>query len=133
MTSEYESIGENMPIAEIRDLLQSSPYGDLFVTGGEGEIVGNITFADLKAVAFEASLDSLVNARDIMGLRPAVLMAGTDLEDALKAMEGSGEDCLPVVEDDGTMRVIGIVHHKAAVVAYNRALLQARAEEHDGR
>ena len=55
MTSEYEIIGENMPIAEIRDLLQSSPYGDLFVTGGEGEIVGNITFADLKAVAFEAA------------------------------------------------------------------------------
>ena len=25
----------------------------------------------------------------------------------------------------------GVVHHKAALAAYNRALLQARAEEHD--
>ena len=133
MTGEYECIGEDMPIADIRDLLQSSHYGDLFVTGGEGELIGTITFSDIRGIAFESGLDSLVNARDIMRLRPPVLTAGADLEDALKAMNRTGEDCLPVVEDDGSMQVIGIVHHKAAVVAYNLALLQARAEEHDGR
>jgi len=46
-------------------------------------------------------------------------------------MDGSGEDVLPVVEDADGKKVIGGVHHKAALAAYNRALLQARAEEHD--
>ena len=133
MTGEFECIGEDALIGDIRELLQSSPYGDLFVTGADGELVGNIAFSDVRSVAFESGLDWLVNARDIMRPHPAVLLAGTDLEGALKTMDRSGEDCLPVVEDDGSMRVIGIVHHKAAVVAYNRALLQARAEEHGGR
>lgn len=133
MTSEYACVGEDMAIADIRDLLQNSAFGDLFVTGKSGELLGSITFADLKGVAFESGLDSLIIARDIMRPRPPVLMPAADLEDAIGLMDKSGQDCLPVVEIDGLMQVIGIVHHKAAMVAYNRALLQARAEEHDGR
>ena len=133
MTSEYACVGEDMAIADIRDLLQNSAFGDLFVTGKSGELLGSITFADLKGVAFESGLDSLIIARDIMRPRPPVLMPAADLEDAIGLMDKSGQDCLPVVEIDGSMQVIGIVHHKAAMVAYNRALLQARAEEHDGR
>ena len=38
-----------------------------------------------------------------------------------------------VVDDAENKRMIGVVHHKAALLAYNRALLQARAEEHDER
>ncbi len=133
MTQEYDTIPENAPIAHIRSILESSAYGDFFVVGAAGELIGTITFADIKAVAFDPTLDHLINARDIARLHPTVLHAGDDLEKTLKAMDGSGEESLPVVDDGASMRILGIVHHKAALVAYNRALMQAREEEHDER
>jgi CIC family chloride channel protein len=131
MTQDFDTIPEGATIEQIRSILESSSHGDFFVVGRDGELVGTITFADIKAVAFDPTLNQLVNARDIARLHPAVLRPGDDLENALKVMDGSGEGSLPVVEDDQTMRVLGIVQHRDALVAYNRALMQAREEEHD--
>ncbi len=131
MTQDFDTIPEGATIEQIRSILESSSHGDFFVVGRDGELVGTITFADIKAVAFDPTLNQLVNARDIARLHPAVLRPSDDLENALKVMDGSGEGSLPVVEDDQTMRVLGIVQHRDALVAYNRALMQAREEEHD--
>jgi CIC family chloride channel protein len=131
MSSEFEVIPRDAPVAKIRQIVQTSAYGDFMVIGDDGEFVGSLTFADLKGVAFDDEYDNLVKANDIARTKTPVLYANDTLEGALKVMDGSGEDVLPVVEDAEGKKVIGIVHHKAALAAYNRALLQARAEEHD--
>jgi pyruvoyl-dependent arginine decarboxylase (PvlArgDC) len=46
-------------------------------------------------------------------------------------MEHHHEDSLPVVTDRESRTVVGILHHKTALMAYNQALLRARAEEHN--
>ncbi len=131
MSAEFEVIPQDAPVARIRQIVQTSAYGDFMVTGEDGEFVGSLTFADLRGVAFDDEVDHLLKARDIARTNIPVLYANDTLEGALKVMDGSGEDVLPVVEDAESKKVIGVVHHKAALAAYNRALLQARAEEHD--
>lgn len=130
MSAEFEVIPQDAPVAKIRKIVQTSAHGDFIVTGENGEFVGSLTFADLKGVAFDDEIDHLVKAGDIARTKTPVLYATDTLEGALKVMDGSGEDVLPVVEDADGKRVIGVVHHEAALTAYNRALLQARAEEH---
>ena len=131
MSAEFEIIPEDAPVARIRQIVQTSAYGDFVVTGENGEFVGSLTFTDLKSAAFGDEVDHLITARDIARTKTPVLYANDTLEGALKVMDGSGEDVLPVVEDAESKTVIGVVHHKAALAAYNRALLLARAEEHD--
>jgi CIC family chloride channel protein len=53
------------------------------------------------------------------------------LEEVLAVMDVSGEEHLAVVAAAGDRSVMGIVHHGDVLRAYNRALLQAQAEEHD--
>jgi CIC family chloride channel protein len=82
-------------------------------------------------VSLDPDLDHLINARDIARLNPPMLCADDDLEDALKIMDRHHEDSLPVVNDREIRTVVGILHHKTALMAYNQALLRARADEHD--
>jgi CIC family chloride channel protein len=53
------------------------------------------------------------------------------LEEVLAVMDVSGEEHLAVIAGAGDRSVLGIVHHGDVLRAYNRALLEAQAEEHD--
>ncbi|MDA1057644.1 MAG: chloride channel protein [Proteobacteria bacterium] len=131
MTDQYEIIEERAPASQIREIMENARYGDFFVVDGDAGLVGSLTFNSLRGVSLDPELDHLINARDIARLDPPLLCAGDDLEDALKLMETHHEDSLPVVTDRQSRRVVGILHHKTALMAYNQALLRARAEEHD--
>ena len=47
-------------------------------------------------------------------------------------MDVSGEEHLAVIAAVDDRSVLGVVHHSDVLRAYNRALLEAQAEEHDG-
>ncbi|MCZ6522461.1 MAG: CBS domain-containing protein, partial [Alphaproteobacteria bacterium] len=78
---------------------------------------------------FDTSQDSVMVAHDVARQRPATLLAEDDLETAVKAYATSGQVNLPVVEDHESRRLIGVAHEHDVVLAYHRALDQARAEE----
>jgi hypothetical protein len=128
----YGTIGFRELLAALQNLLYGFSTENVFTQLGKLAWWHILLAPALSGLAIGLALQFLMPDKRNQGIAD-VMESGADLEDTLKAMEGSGEDCLPIVEDDRTMRVIGIVHHRAAIVAYNRALLQARTEEHDGR
>ena len=99
------------------------------MTDSDGRLTGIITFTDLHDTAFDTSQDSVMVAHDVARQRPATLLAEDDLETAVKAYATSGQVNLPVVEDHESRRLIGVAHEHDVVLAYHRALDQARAEE----
>ena len=103
------------------------------MTDGDSRLIGVFTFADLKEVAFDPSLDELVNARDIARLHPEVLTRDDNLEHALALMDVGGEDHIAVVDDLAERQIVGIVHHTDVLKALNRALMEAHAEAYDER
>ena len=111
--------------------MENARYGDFFVVDADARLVGSLSFASLRGLSRDPELDQLINARDIARLNPPVLCVEDDLEDALKLMERHHEDSLPVVSDRQSRSILGILHQKTALIAYNQALLRARAEEHD--
>ena len=60
---------------------------------------------------------------------PAVLQAGDDLTTAVEVFGASGEVHLPVVESADSARLLGVAHEHEVVLAYHRAIQEARAEE----
>jgi chloride channel protein, CIC family len=131
MTDQYEIIDERARASEIRETMENARYGDFFVVDADARLVGSLSFASLRGLSRDPELDQLINARDIARLNPPVLCVEDDLEDALKLMERHHEDSLPVVSDRQSRSILGILHQKTALIAYNQALLRARAEEHD--
>ena len=62
------------------------------------------------------------------GMEPALLAQFHPLEEALAAMERWSADSLPVVSDLVTCQVAGMLDRNAVLAAYNKALLEAEAE-----
>jgi CIC family chloride channel protein len=130
MSPNYETVAPETPIATVRRRLQSAPWGELFVTDPDGKLSGVITFADMHEAAFDTSHDGEWTARNVARTRPTVLQADDDLNHAIKAYGASGEVNLPVVDGRETLRLLGVAQEHEVMLAYQRALNQARAEEH---
>jgi CIC family chloride channel protein len=129
MDDRYASVTPVTPIAEVRLKLQAAPWGELFVVDDDGGLCGVITYADLHEAAFDTSHDSELIADNVARSVPAILLVGDHLEAAVRAFNLTGEPHIPVVADKKSMVLRGLVHEHEVMLAYQRALNQARAEE----
>jgi len=131
LAEDFDKIPGHTSIPDIKTMFSRQPHSTVVVVDNEDELVGTISFSDLKHVAFDNNLDNLINARD-MARNQALAPAPEDtLEGVLAVMDVSGEEHLAVVAATDDRTVLGVVHHRDILRAYNRALLQAQAEEHD--
>jgi len=128
MSQDSEVIPVETKLQGVRDHLQQSKLGQLFVLKNE-ELVGTVTLADLREMAFDHEYDNLVNASDVMRPNPHVLSADDDLATALKLMHDTGEEHIAVVQDTNSMKFLGCVHERDVMGSYNHALIESRREE----
>jgi CIC family chloride channel protein len=129
MDYRFVGVAPETPIAEVRRKLQAAPWGELFVLDEEGALCGVITYADLHEAAFDTSHDAELTADNVARSVPAVLAGGDHLEAAVQAFTLTGEPHIPVVADRESMVLRGLAHEHEVMLAYQRALDQARAEE----
>lgn len=114
----------------VREYLQRTPYAELFVVGPKDDrFIGTITLADLSEAAFDPALDDLVIASDVCRRDAPMLEADDTLEHALQTMLGCKEEHVAVVAHEETRKFVGCVHESEALLAFNRALMEAQAEE----
>jgi len=128
---DFEPMDEGADAKTIRAMFDAMPHSTFVVVDEQGRYVGTVSYSDLKHLGYDAALDDLVNARDIAHIHAPALLLGDTLEGALANMDVSGEEHLAVIDDRTERRVVGIVRHTDVLRAYNRALLDAQAEEHD--
>jgi CIC family chloride channel protein len=129
MDSAFETVTAETPISEVRTRLQAAPCGELFVVDSNSRLTGIVAYSDMHEAAYDTSHDAEMTAADVARGRPAMLLADDDLETAVKTHAASGEVYLPVVDDAERRSIIGIAHEHKVMLAYHRALDQARAEE----
>jgi CIC family chloride channel protein len=130
MTAPHQLIPATTKLKELKLLLHCLPDGaEAMVVGPHNRLVGTIGREDLRDVAFDPLVDDeALEAQHLTHLYFNVLPLNTSLEAALKIVEKSGEERLPVVKDMESLEVAGMVDHKTLLSAYNEALLQAEAE-----
>jgi len=128
-TGAFYTVAPAMPIDTLRERIQTAPHGQLFGVDETGTLVGTITLSDMSDAAFDHSVDGLINAIDVTRTHPPVLTPEADLEDAIKLMEQVHEEHIAVVDSRETMKLVGVVNEVEVMLAYNRALMRARAEE----
>lgn len=130
MKTSFASISADEPAASVAERLKTAKYGTLFVAGSQGAFVGTISVPDLMLAAGPdgAKLKAKSIAGDFVRRDPPFLAAHDSLEAAMKLIDDSGESHLPVVQDRTSRRLAGILHEHDVMVAYHRALLEARGE-----
>ena len=129
MSPECETVRRATGLPELRGLLQNAPSGRVFVVREGGAMFGTVTFADLSEVAFDAEMDDLVNAGDVARRNPPVVAVDDHLQAAIRCFRESGEQHVAVVRDLDSMVVVGCLHERDVMAAFNRALVERRREE----
>lgn len=130
MSTHFSWIGLSTSLADLRLYLRTAPYNELFVLTDDGRLYGTITMNDLDDVAlFDKVLDSVVIAADVARRHPPMLEAGDNLQDAITLMETVQEEHIPVVDNRQNRRLVGFVHEKDVVLAYNIALVRHHREQ----
>jgi CIC family chloride channel protein len=124
------TVSPSTPLQELRDRLQATPFGELFVVDDDGRLFGTITLADLSESAFDHTMDDLINAGDVARLHPPYLTPKENLDAAMQLMTETAEEHIAVVESSITMQYIGCIHQRDVMTAYSRALVRMRHEEH---
>ncbi len=129
MERDYPTIQAEAGLSEVREKLQKSPWGLLFVVDAEARLRGILSFADLSAAAFDTSRDHEFCAANLSHDAPAVLAMDDDLETALAVYHAADEAHVPVVDSRDSMLLVGMAHESEVLLAYHRALSETRAEE----
>ena len=129
MDDRYETIPVDASPDQVRHRLQEAPWGELFVVDDQGHLYGTITFTDLHEAAFDTSHDDELSAAKLARRHPTVLKRDDDLETAVRVYGATGDVHLPVVDDKDGGTMLGVVHEHEVMLAYHRALDQARGEE----
>jgi chloride channel protein, CIC family len=128
MRREVVTVGLETDLERLKALFRHR-HLPIFVVDEQGQLYGSIAFEDLADAAFQLQPAAPASARDLVRRLPIALVPQDDLETALRLCETHQEEHLPVVDDRQTRKVIGEVRYQDLVLAYNRALLAARAAE----
>lgn len=126
---DQKTVRADAGMAAVRRQLLASPYGEVFVVGENGRLVGTITLRDLADSAFDTSADAALVAEDVARKKPPTALREDDLEKAMHLMEGCGEEHIAVLDNGRDARLIGVLHERDVMAAYHRAVLETRREE----
>ncbi|MBT3171209.1 MAG: chloride channel protein [Rhodospirillaceae bacterium] len=133
MTRNFTSVTPSTGIAEIKRILSEDHNADIVVVDGEKRPLGMVGFGDIKDVAFEAGLDSLLYAKDVLRRSAETLQAEDTIATVLHAMDAAATDRLPVIAEDDSGHVIGIVHRERALKSHSDAVYIAWRESSGNR
>jgi len=131
MRRDYSTLAPGAGLDAVLASLQAAPAGEVHLVEGDGRLAGVVSYTAIDDTVFRREREKGIRAADMAHWPAAVLSADDTLERALDVMRISGEEHIPVVEDEHNLRLTGVIHERDVAHAYNRALLAARAEEHD--
>ena len=123
MTSQFETIRQDMRLGEVLEIAEKSPYPHFPVLDQNDKLVGMLSMSDLKSFLGEiGELSELVIASEIMTSRVVIVRRDDNFETAFEIFEGKQISTLPVVDRNGAL--LGILKKSDLLLAYNQKILK---------
>jgi CIC family chloride channel protein len=128
MHAEHHSVPATATLADLKRRFRES-HVPIYVRDGEGLLLGEVSFGDLADAAFAPTRDNEPTAGDLARPVGLVFYPEDDLASAWRRAKHQAEDHIPVVRSTKDRTVLGEVMMRDLMLAYNDALLEARALE----
>ncbi len=123
MNDQYVTIPHNTPLHQLLHIFEETRDDHFPVIDSNGNLLGTISFQDLRYIATSTGLDTLVIAADIVHKHPAHVSPEDTLDEALKKIAARDIDVVPVVADDDEEKLLGLLDKSAIYSAYNRRVI----------
>ncbi len=122
MIKNVETIPEDMPFKKILDFIKASKYTNFPVLDREGNLIGIISFDNIRDIVFEEGLEDIVVARELVDEHLVTLTPDKSLLDAAEVFGMTEVEMIPVVEPDNDKKMIGIITRRDVMKAHSKYL-----------
>jgi CIC family chloride channel protein len=120
-----EVVSDSAGFEALIDLIVRSPHTEFFVVDAQRELLGSISLAELRRVLLEREyLRSVVVAGDLVVSNHPSVTADDDLDFAMQLLDRENVDEIAVVDADDPRRLVGSVHKRDVIHAWNQELLR---------
>ncbi len=123
MTDEVVTIPEEMPFKKILEIVSYSRHLYYPVVNGEGDMVGIISFSDIRDAAQKEGMEETGLARDLATPDVVTLKPNHNLNEALAKFSELDVQQIPVVKVGDSNKVIGLLRRSDVQAVYNREIL----------
>ena len=123
MHTDFQSVPHNTPFYRLLQIFEQAGDDYFPVVDQSGELLGTISFQDLRSVITRTGLDTLVIAADICHTHPTRAYPNETLDDALKKIAARDLPVIPVVESEGGKKLVGLLKKGDIYSAYNRKVI----------
>jgi len=120
-----EVVSDSAGFEALIDLIVRSPHTEFFVVDAQRKLLGSISLAELRRVLLEREyLRSVVVAGDLVVSNHPSVTADDDLDFAMQLLDRENVDEIAVVDADDPRRLVGSVHKRDVIHAWNQELLR---------
>ncbi|MGV7221858.1 MAG: chloride channel protein [Nitrospinales bacterium] len=123
MNSNIVTITKDMPFKKILETISYSKNFYYPVVNEEGDMIGILSFSDIREVIFEEGLADLVVANDLATKNVVTLSPSHNLNEAMEIFATLDVDQLPVVKVGDDKKVIGMLTRGDVIAVYSREVL----------
>lgn len=129
-TEGLELIPASLPFDQVVARVAYSTESLFPVVDAQGRLTGLFTLRDIRPALLGSALGPLVLADDI-AIRPPrfVVSVNDDLHTALRRMTDLNTDAIPVVREDDSTRLVGLLGRREIVAAYSAQIETLRGGE----
>lgn len=121
--SDILTLPETATLSEIIQKMLSNTYQELFIVNAQNEYRGHLSWKYLARIARdETELENLVVAADIARTDIPTVCENDHLDMVMNLFARYGVEELPVIARNGRPLLIGSVHQKDVIEAYNREI-----------
>jgi len=125
---ETPTIQNDLPVNRILPLFSEREEECFPVVNNSGDIIGLLSMSTLRTIIGEEGAGNLILAEDIKTPFEKVTVS-ENLHQALAKFLRTKYSCLPVVDDDDSNKVLGLLSYRDLITAYDDALIKWSSEE----
>ena len=130
MSTEMDVVPPEMSLVELADEFARTHHHGFPVVDETGDLVGVVSIRDLEQALAAGAMDGkkVVDIATTDGL--LVAYPDEPMWKALKRLGTRDVSRLPVVQDDGSRQLVGVIRRQDIVRAYNRAIIKRAHHQH---
>ncbi|MFO0919895.1 MAG: chloride channel protein [Planctomycetaceae bacterium] len=124
--TERKAVPESLSLREILKLLPESRQNYFPVIDAGDKLAGIFSTDDVRSYLYDETIWQVAVARDIMTTNILSVSPDDDLNTALRRFTELNLDELPVLADQESRRLVGMLRRKDVIGVYNRRLLEQK-------
>lgn len=125
MTTDVESVPNDMLLGAFMDTVARSKNASFPVVDKDGHLVGIVSHADYSEHAFDLDLHNIVVVQEIATKEVETVTASDNLFQALEKISVKDYATLPVVDNDDSRRLVGVLSRGDINSIYSKRLLKS--------